>query len=97
MPLDKDDFVMKVGNRIYQDKKEAGSAIIAMCKGMESLQQPTQIGEYAGFVMKIGFDSFNRKIVMNLKGELSHNLEIGSDAFGNITRINNVLEGMERN
>ncbi len=96
LPADKDNFSMKVGNRVYHEKKEAGAAIIAMCKGMESLQQSTPIGEYAGFVMKVSFDSFNRKFVMSLKGELSHNLEIGSDAFGNITRINNVLEGMEK-
>jgi hypothetical protein len=96
LPVDKEHFVMKVGNRIYHDKKDAGTAIIAMCKGMDSFQQAMPIGEYAGLTMKVTFDSFNRNFVMSLKGELSHNLEIGSDAFGNITRINNVLEGMEK-
>ena len=94
MPLDKEDFVMKVGTRVYHDKKEAGTAIIAMCKQIASFGSATPIGEYAGFVMKVTFDSFNRKFIMNLKGELSHNFEIGSDAFGNITRINNVIENM---
>ena len=65
-----------------------------MCQEMDSLQQMVEIGEYAGMRMKVTFDSFNRKFVMSLKGELSHNFELGSDAFGNITRLHNVLGGM---
>ena len=94
LPVDKDNFSMKVGNRIFTDKKEAGTAILAMCQEMDSLQQMVEIGEYAGMKMKVTFDSFNRKFVMSLKGELSHNFELGSDAFGNITRLHNVLAGM---
>lgn len=94
LPVDKDNFSMKVGNRIFTDKKEAGTAILAMCQEMDSLQQMVEIGEYAGMRMKVTFDSFNRKFVMSLKGELSHNFELGSDAFGNITRLHNVLDGM---
>ena len=94
LPADKDNFSMKVGNRIFTDKKEAGIAILAMCQEMDSLQQTVEIGEYAGMRMKVTFDSFNRKFVMSLKGELSHNFELGSDAFGNITRLHNVLAGM---
>ena len=94
LPADKDNFSMKVGNRIFTDKKEAGTAILVMCQEMDSLQQMVEIGEYAGMKMKVTFDSFNRKFVMSLKGELSHNFELGSDAFGNITRLHNVLDGM---
>ena len=94
LPADKDNFSMKVGNRIFTDKKEAGTAILAMCQEMDSLQQTVENGEYAGMKMKVTFDSFNRKFVMSLKGELSHNFELGSDAFGNITRLHHVLDGM---
>ena len=31
---------------------------------------------------------------MNVKGAMSHPMEVGSDPLGNITRINNVLEAM---
>ena len=96
MPEDKESFVMKVGSRTYYDKKEAGTALIALCKQMNTMGQTVPIGEYAGFAMKVTFDFFNRKFVMSLKGEISHNLEIGSDALGNITRINNVLENMDK-
>ncbi len=94
--LDKEQFSMKVGNKLYTDKKEAGTALVEMCKEMKTVNAPTVIGEYAGFQMAVSFDSFNHKFVMNLKGELSHNLEVGADPLGNITRINNALEAMPR-
>ena len=96
LSADKEQFTMKVGNKVYTDKKEAGTALVEMCKEMKSVNTPTVIGEYAGFKMAVSFDSFNHKFVMNVKGQLSHNLEIGSDPLGNITRINNALESMPR-
>ena len=87
---------MRVGNKVYTDKKEAGTALVEMCKEMKTVNVPATVGEYAGFKMAVSFDSFNHKFVMNLKGQLSHNLEIGSDPLGNIARINHALESMPK-
>ena len=67
-----------------------------MCKEVKSANVSVTIGEYAGFKMAVSFDSLNHKFVMNLKGQLSHNLEVGADPFGNITRINHALEAMPK-
>ncbi len=96
LPADKEQFFMKVGDKAYTDKKEAGAALVEMCKEMKTVNVPATVGEYAGFKMAVSFDSFNHKFVMNLKGQLSHNLEIGSDPFGNIARINHALESMPK-
>ena len=93
---DKEQFFMKVGDKAYMDKKEAGAALVEMCKEMKTVNVPATVGEYAGFKMAVSFDSFNYKFVMNLKGQLSHNLEIGSDPLGNIARINHALESMPK-
>ncbi|WP_275443780.1 hypothetical protein [Petralouisia muris] len=87
---------MKVGDKAYTDKKEAGAALVEMCKEMKTVNVPATVGEYAGFKMAVSFDSFNHKFVMNLKGRLSHNLEVGSDPLGNIARINHALESMPK-
>ncbi|MBO5598283.1 MAG: helicase, partial [Oribacterium sp.] len=42
------------------------------------------------------FDSFFRKFTLNMKGKLSHEVEIGSDPSGNITRIGNAMESMTK-
>lgn len=96
LPVDKEQFSMKVGDKLYTDKKEAGTALVEMCKEIKTVNAPAVIGEYAGFKMSVYFDAFNHKFVMNLKGQLSHNLEVGSDPIGNIARINHALESMPK-
>ena len=95
-PLDKEQFSITIGGKAYTDKKEAGTALVEMCKEIKSVNAPAVIGEYAGFKMAVSFDSFNHKFVMNIKGQLSHNLEIGVDPLGNISRINHALEAMTK-
>lgn len=95
-PADKDTFSMTLGDRTYTDKKEAGTALIAFCKQVKTPNQSVQIGEYLGFKMNVVYDTFYQKFTLNLKGALTHSIDVGSDAFGNLTRINNVLDGMEK-
>lgn len=96
LPVDKEQFSMKVGDKLYTDKEEAGTALVEICKEIKTVNAPAVIGEYAGFKMAVSFDAFNHKFVMNLKGQLSHNLEVGSDPLGNISRINHALESMPK-
>ena len=93
-PEDKEQFFMQVGGKPYTDKKEAGTAIIAMCKEIKGINASADVGEYLGFKLNVIFDSFNNKFVMNVKGAMSHPMEVGTDPLGNITRINNALEAM---
>ncbi|MCI8409125.1 MAG: DUF3849 domain-containing protein [Lachnospiraceae bacterium] len=93
-PADKEDFSMKIGNRIFTDKKEAGAALIDMCRSAKQPNMAVTIGEFQGFKMKVSFDSFYSKFTINLKGSLSHEVEIGADPLGNLQRLSNALEGM---
>ena len=92
--LDKEQFSITIGGKAYTDKKEAGTAIIAMCKEIKGINASADVGEYLGFKLNVTFDSFNNKFVMNVKGAMSHPMEVGADPLGNITRINNALEAM---
>lgn len=94
IPADKEWFSMKVGDKVYRDKKEAGTAITMMCKAVKSANIATTIGEYGGFRMVVSFDSFWNKFKLLLKGQITHDMEVSTDAFGNITRINNKIENM---
>lgn len=93
-PVDKDTFSMKIGNRTYTDKKEAGAALIDMCRSAKQPNMAVTIGEYQGFKMSVSFDSFFSKFTINLKGSLSHEVEIGANPLGNLQRLSNVLDGM---
>ena len=93
-PLDKDAFSMTIGNRIFTDKKEAGTVLIDMCRSAKQPNVAVEIGKFQGFKMSVSFDSFNSKFSIGLKGHLSHEVEIGADPLGNLQRLSNALEGM---
>ncbi|MBQ9361105.1 MAG: DEAD/DEAH box helicase family protein [Lachnospiraceae bacterium] len=95
-PADKEAFVMTVNGTAYQERAEAGAALIRTCAGMGKSDTPTPVGEYLGMRMDISFNSFERTFVLKLIGSVTHNVSLGNDASGNITRINNVLDNMAR-
>ena len=79
-------------SRLLAQKKEAGTAIIEACKAMTS-PDPVPMGEYRGFQMILFFDSYAKEYRVTLSGALSHTVKLGTDIHGNITRLDNVLEG----
>ena len=96
LPADKEIFRVEVGGSVYTDKKEAGTAIINMCRQIKSFQDPVVVGTYLGFDMAISFDGFGQRFIMNLRGASSHKLELGPDPLGNIIRMNHALELMPK-
>ena len=93
-PADKEAFAMTVAGKTYEDRKEAGTALIAMCKEMKLVNTPVSVGEYLGMKMAVMFEPIFKKFTLTIKGSMSHSVDIGSDPSGNITRINNALENM---
>lgn len=96
LPADKEIFRVEVGGSVYTDKKEAGTAIINMCRQIKSFQDPVVVGTYLGFDMAISFDGFGQRFIMNLRGASSHKLELGPEPLGNIIRMNHALELMPK-
>ena len=85
---------MTVEGAVYTDKKAAGSAILAACKAMTS-PDPVPLGQYRGFDMDLSFNNFSREYQVTMKGALHHPVTLGTDIFGNILRLDNVLGTME--
>ena len=81
---------MDVKGDFLTDKDNAGAAILEACIDAKGLE-PVQIGSYRGFAMSLTLEDFGRDYILTLKGELSHRVELGKDARGNLIRIDNVL------
>ncbi len=77
----------------YEEKKEAGTAILEACKAMTS-PEPKEVGSYRGFTLLLSYDIVAKVFRMTLRGELSHIVELGSDVHGNIQRMENMLESL---
>lgn len=89
-----DGFVgMEVRGDHLTDKENAGAALLDACKEVKG-RNPVPVGSYRGFAMQVSFDAFEKVYNMTLKGEMSHRVELGKDARGNLTRIDNALAMM---
>ncbi|MFQ6942899.1 MAG: hypothetical protein ACLRTR_00345 [Clostridia bacterium] len=78
----------------YTEKEQAGKAILEACK-TKTNPDLEDIGEYRGFRLELGFNSVEREFTMTIKNKYSYNIMLGSDVYGNITRINNALEAIK--
>ncbi|MEG6521375.1 DEAD/DEAH box helicase family protein [Desulfotomaculum sp. 1211_IL3151] len=86
---------MTIKDVTYPEKAQAGAAILEACKLMTS-PEPQELGSYMGFPMMFSFDSFGKQYEITLRGALSHKVTLGTDIFGNITRLNNTLAEMTK-
>lgn len=50
--------------------------------------------DHRGFTMSVAFDSMWKTYTLTLKGQMTHRVELGSDARGNLVRIENALDKM---
>lgn len=84
---------MEIMGKAYTEKADAGEILIAACKDTKSADQ-VPLGSYRGFQMELSFDSFRNEFDVTLKGAVSHRVALGTDARGNITRLDNALAGI---
>ena len=90
-PLD-DTFVgIEVKGVSYSEKAEGGQKIIEACKEMTS-PDPVPLGKYRGFDLELSFEPFEKAYQVKIKGSRSRSISLGTDAIGNITRIDNAIE-----
>lgn len=85
---------MIVEGTTYTEKKAAGSAILEACQNMTS-PDTVPIGQYRGFAMELFFDSFSKEYKISMKGSLTHTTALGTDIYGNIQRLDHLLDGFE--
>ena len=85
---------MEIEGIVHTEKKAAGSALLETCHAMTS-PDAVPLGRYRGFAMDLSFDSFSREYKITMKNELRHTTSIGTDIFGNIQRLDNLLGGFE--
>ncbi len=84
---------MTVRGDVLTDKENAGAALVDAFKDVKGLD-PVQIGTYRGFTMSLTLEDFGRDYVLTLKGQMTHRVTLGKDPRGNLTRIDNALNGM---
>lgn len=88
-------YGMTVRGDTLTDKENAGAALLDAFKEVKGLD-PVPIGNYRGFNMFLTLEDFGKEYVLTLKGKMTHKVTLGKDARGNLTRIDNALNGIEK-
>lgn len=86
---------MEIQGITYTDKAEAGTALLDACSEITDTE-PVTIGSYRGFALSVKFNGFLVQKIY-LKGTVSYQVELGTDARGNLTRIDNALDRLAEN
>ena len=93
-PLPEEGFIgMEIRGDLLTDKENAGAALLDAIKDLRGFQE-VPIGTYRGFAMSAFFEPFQNSYILNLKGEMTHRVELGKDPRGNLIRIENALNQM---
>lgn len=85
---------MDVNGIQFAEKADAGKAILSACQKLKGVE-PVKIGHYRGFELFLSFDSFNKQFKIELHNTLRHGIVLGNDVFGNITRLEHALNGLD--
>ena len=95
-PLPEQDFIgMTIYGAGYTETKTAGEEILTQCKHVHD-EKDKPIGTYRGFDMSLMYNPFTNQYMLTLKGAMSHQVELGTDPRGIITRIDNALAGIPK-
>lgn len=86
---------MEVMGTHYSEKEAAGKAVIRACTELQSAD-PIPLGQYRGFSMSLQYDAAHTDYKLTMKGAMSHTISLGADVFGNITRMDNLVDGLAK-
>ena len=84
---------MTLAGKVYTEKKAAGAELLLLCQNMLT-PEAMQIGTYRGLTLELSFDSFSQEYRLTMIGQLRHVVTLGTDVFGNIQRMDNLLESL---
>ena len=78
----------------YTERVAAGEALLKILPTVQDME-PVHIGSFRGFDVEVSLSEFG-KYSLTLNGAAEHHVELGSDALGNILRVENALTGLDR-
>lgn len=84
---------MDINGEHYTEKKAAGEAIIRIMKSFKNSSETLPVGNYRGFAMEMYISrGFRLDYILAIRGAMTHTINLGTDALGNITRIDNCID-----
>lgn len=92
-PPTKEAFSMEVRGTAFRERAAAGEAVLA-ARGEMTETGAMPLGSYRGFSLELTFDRMSAAFEMRIVGEAEHKCELGGDAAGAVTRLDNAIAKM---
>lgn len=89
------DFSIILNGKIYDEREKAGSLILTMLDEAVKEKQ-LSIGKFRGFELLLKYEQYGSRFNLILHGNSKHEVEFGDSPYGNMVRLENVLDGLER-
>ncbi len=87
---------MEINGVTYTDKEQAGKALLLAVKEVKSSRESRDIGLYKGFELAASYSLFSNSFTLDIKRGATYSIDVGVSETGNITRIDNVLESLDK-
>ena len=89
-----ENYEMQVKGMLYGKRKEAGAALMKVCRGLSTHEPRANAGQYRGFTIEVSFNPLSHEFCASLKNSLSYPCELGTDPVGNTERLDNALDSI---
>jgi hypothetical protein len=90
-------FQMEIMGQTFQKREDAGKAILLSLQLVSpESNHHVRIGHYRGFELSASFDAFDKTYQVFIKGSMVYSTVLDKAPLGNVQRIDNALERMEK-
>jgi len=87
-------FSIELDGASYDKREDAGKALLGLVGAAVRADHPVLVGHYAGFEVTVAYVPLSKVFVAHLIGQATHTTELGSDAAGNMVRLQNVVAAL---
>lgn len=87
-------FSIELDGTTYDKREDAGKALLGLVGAAVRADHPVLVGHYAGFEVTVAYVPLSKVFVVHLVGQATHTTELGSDAAGNMVRLQNVVAAL---
>lgn len=87
-------FSIELDGTSYDKREDAGKALLGLMGAAVRADHHVLVGHYAGFEVTVAYVPLSKVFVAHLVGQATHTTELGSDAAGNMVRLQNVVAAL---
>lgn len=87
-------FSIELDGSTYDKREDAGKALLGLVGAAVRADHHVLVGHYAGFEVTVAYVPLSKVFVAHLVGQATHTTELGSDAAGNMVRLQNVVAAL---